>query len=400
MFNVILVDDDISSIKILSELLPWNELGYTLSGVYSDGIQAIEHIKKHRVDLLITDIAMSCMDGLELCGICNEQFPNMKIILISAYRNFEYAQTAVSYKNVVEYITKPIDFANFQALLSKICNELKSKQHYIFDTSNNERLEFFSNLLCGYINSAQKLCAGLDKLGVDSSVLENPCYIVHFHIHDFSNYMNTVWKHATLQLYNAIGNMFPFEDMYAYYSIANYSFGNFSWLILFKENANTDSILSDFKAQLTENVKSFLKMDIVDISQRSWDTPHEIITASYPEKFNDTNSENEISAALEYMNANYMNNISLSDVAEQVFMAPAYFSAFFKKETGTNFIKKLTNIRLERAAELLVKTDMMVTEICHAVGYNHAGNFLDKFKKKYNLTPNEYRKKNVNTNKD
>ena len=81
-------------------------------------------------------------------------------------------------------------------------------------------------------------------------------------------------------------------------------------------------------------------------------------------------------------------------------MAPAYFSAFFKKETGTNFIKKLTNIRLERAAELLVKTDMMVMEICHAVGYNHAGNFLDKFKKKYNLTPNEYRKKNVNTNKD
>ena len=400
MLNVILVDDDIASIKLLSEILPWEKLGYSLSGIYSDGIQAIEHIKQHNVDLVVTDIAMSCMDGLKLCKICEEQFPDIKVILISAYRNFEYAKEAVSHKNVVDYITKPIDYAKFQALLVKICNELEIKQHYGFNPSNNDRLEFFSNLLCGYINSSSKLCEGFEKLHIADSVLKNPCYIVHFHICGFNTYINTVWQHTIIQLYNAIGNMFRFEDEYAYYSIANYSFGNFSWMILLKENQNTDFIISNFKSQITANTKSLLNMDIEDISQRSWKNPYAAIDTSYPEEFSDVNSANDITKVLEYMNSHYMENISLSLVAEQAFMAPAYFSAFFKKETGTNFIKTLTNIRLEHAAELLVRTNMMIAEICYAVGYNHIGNFLDKFKKKFKMTPNEYRKHYSNTNKD
>ena len=57
-----------------------------------------------------------------------------------------------------------------------------------------------------------------------------------------------------------------------------------------------------------------------------------------------------------------------------------------------NFIKRITAIRLERAKDLLLNSDMTVNEICFKVGYNHIGNFLDKFKKYFKMTPNEYRK--------
>lgn len=392
MFNVILVDDDITSIKLLSEIVSWNELGYCLDGVYSDGIQAIEHIKQHKVDLIITDIAMSCIDGLQLCKMCDRDYPNIKVVLISAYRNFEYAQTAISYKNVVDYITKPIDFEKLNSLLQKVHDELKKSHQGNINMSNNARLEFFSNLLCGYINSPEQLRKGFDKLNIQDSVLTNPCYIIHFHIHGFSDYMKTVWQHSVIQVYNAIANMFHFEDENSYYSIANYFFGNFSWIILFKDNKNIETVLSDFKTQIVKNAKCLLNMDITCTSQSFWTSPYIVIDESYSEESKELGLGNEISTALEYMNTHYMDSISLSDVAEQVYMTSAYFSAFFKKETGTNFIKTLTNIRLERATELMLNTDKGITEICYAVGYNHVGNFLDKFKKKYNMTPNEYRK--------
>ena len=92
-----------------------------------------------------------------------------------------------------------------------------------------------------------------------------------------------------------------------------------------------------------------------------------------------------------YIFSNYKNDISLDDVSREVDISPYYFSKIFKKETGENFIEYLTNIRIEKAKELLENTDMSMKEICIEVGYSNPNYFSRSFKKNVGVTPTEYK---------
>ena len=105
----------------------------------------------------------------------------------------------------------------------------------------------------------------------------------------------------------------------------------------------------------------------------------------------ETQSTNIIDKAKEYIFSNYKNDISLDDVSREVDISPYYFSKIFKKETGENFIEYLTNIRIEKAKELLENTDMSMKEICIEVGYSNPNYFSRSFKKNVGVTPTEYK---------
>ncbi|MDF2925972.1 MAG: response regulatory protein [Paenibacillaceae bacterium] len=92
-----------------------------------------------------------------------------------------------------------------------------------------------------------------------------------------------------------------------------------------------------------------------------------------------------------YIEASYMENLTLENVAALIFMNPYYFSSFFKKHTNLNFKQYLTEIRMKHALKLLLHTDMMVYEIAEQVGYNNARQFSDMFKKQFGKLPQEYR---------
>lgn len=94
-----------------------------------------------------------------------------------------------------------------------------------------------------------------------------------------------------------------------------------------------------------------------------------------------------ISEALEYIHQHYMENISMADVARQVYRSPGYFSRQFKEEVGDNFNVYLTLYRLERAQELLRTTNMRVGEIAEHVGYTSAGYFARMYKRYKGISP-------------
>ncbi|MDD6137444.1 MAG: helix-turn-helix domain-containing protein [Lachnospiraceae bacterium] len=103
-----------------------------------------------------------------------------------------------------------------------------------------------------------------------------------------------------------------------------------------------------------------------------------------------------ISGALEYIKENYNKDISLVDVAREVDISPYYFSKVFKDETGHNFIEYLTNLRIEKAKELLLQTDLSMKEICLMVGYADPNYFSRNFKKNVGVTPTEYKENSTN----
>ncbi len=102
-------------------------------------------------------------------------------------------------------------------------------------------------------------------------------------------------------------------------------------------------------------------------------------------------SSSAISQAFLYIKRHYAEELSLSDVAKYVHLTPAYFSSLFKKQTGENFNRYLIRVRIEQAKELLMTTDMKISDIAHAVGYPNASYFIRVFKKQEGTSPMEFK---------
>lgn len=95
MYNVMLVDDDYPVIELLSETIPWEEMGLRLMGSYDNGLSAWEFAKTQPPDILITDIGMPRMNGLELSERIREVKPDVRIAILSCHSEFHYAQQAM-----------------------------------------------------------------------------------------------------------------------------------------------------------------------------------------------------------------------------------------------------------------------------------------------------------------
>lgn len=144
MYKVLLVDDEALIREAISENIKWKELGFQFLGACENGKEAIEKIDQEVPDLLITDICMPYIDGMELTKYVYEKYPATKVIIISGYDEFEYAKTAVKYK-VLEYVLKPITAYELTELLDKI------KKDFDMESDKNKNLKkireaYISNL--------------------------------------------------------------------------------------------------------------------------------------------------------------------------------------------------------------------------------------------------------------
>jgi two-component system response regulator YesN len=105
MYSVMLVDDDYPVIELLSEAIPWAALGFRLMGTHENGWNAWEHAQQEIPDILITDIGMPRMNGLELSARMKELKPDLRIAILSCHNEFQYAQAAMRL-NVQDYLLK------------------------------------------------------------------------------------------------------------------------------------------------------------------------------------------------------------------------------------------------------------------------------------------------------
>ncbi len=96
-----------------------------------------------------------------------------------------------------------------------------------------------------------------------------------------------------------------------------------------------------------------------------------------------------------YMEENYMEDLSLQKLADIACVSPNYFSHLFKKETGKNYKSYLIGIRMQKAQDLLLKTNLMIYEISELVGYNNTRTFVDAFRQAYAVSPSEFRKNTI-----
>ncbi len=132
MYNVIIADDEMKVCQLIQKLADWDALGLHVAGIANDGLAALQLVEKHQPELLITDIRMPGVDGIELIRRAKEIAPNLQCIIISGYRHFDYAHNAIRY-GVEDYLLKPVNQQEFVATLRK----LKDKK----DRETNQKQE-------------------------------------------------------------------------------------------------------------------------------------------------------------------------------------------------------------------------------------------------------------------
>ena len=126
MINIVIADDEERICKLIQVLGKWDEFGMQVVGTVSNGVEALQTISRVKADVLITDIRMPGCDGLELIEKVQKLTPGIKIIVISGYTLFEYAQKALKY-GVTDYLIKPINEDALNDALYKIKEQLEEE---------------------------------------------------------------------------------------------------------------------------------------------------------------------------------------------------------------------------------------------------------------------------------
>lgn len=136
MYKLVIVDDDSLMLRHFVSGYNWEYMGFSVVSSFNSAEDCIEYLKTHPVQALITDIRLPNMSGLDLVKFCSETFPDMAIILLSAYTNFEYAYQAIKF-NLIDYLLKPINYDDLSNAMSKMKQHL-DRTDLSSDTLDND----------------------------------------------------------------------------------------------------------------------------------------------------------------------------------------------------------------------------------------------------------------------
>jgi len=440
MLKIFLVEDESIMREGLRDNMPWQQFGYEFVGEAADGETALPLIRKTRPDVLLTDIKMPFMDGLSLSRIVAKEFPNMKIIILSGYDDFEYARQAIQI-GVEQYILKPVTRETLKKVLSEVKDKIDSEREKKINMERiqSERREyelmsrrtFFEKVFSGRL-SVQEIYTEMEKLSIQ---LEGPYF----------NLILVGTQRKAKGAGVASGNSQKFvrcQDEMMHY------FMRFPEYVIFNWNMNTYGILIKGEQDMMDSYTRRALQNITRIYSQiedeydwhatqgtpvarlsllsecyeeanhqlslqylAWRNPEETTTAakngensgnngSQPKTDSDDISNTMLKKVLEYIEERYTDeNFSLNDAAKAANVSPNYFSAIFSQEMDMTFIEYVTKKRMDKAKKLLRQGKRSTADVAAEVGYKDSHYFSYVFKKTQGCTPREYRNDSGSKNK-
>ncbi len=371
MVKVFLVEDETIIRRGIRDNIDWESYGFEFAGEAGDGEYAYPLILKTKPDILITDIKMPFMDGLELSRLVKKSLPNTRIIVLSGYNEFDYAKEAIKI-GISDYLLKPISSVGIIDALKKVAEEIREER---------ER----SKLLERYFVSYEKYTEFLDKTdynGVDRKLIND--FLKLGSVNECAQFVD--------EYFEAIG-----ENNYKSLLLRQYMAIDIFYCVR--------AFLKNIKAELSDIPESAVDIKVVPKVIESIEMTKKYLTEEFTVALNarDRASNDRygsvIQEAKDYILSNFsQNDLSLNRIAAHIGVSPSYFSSIFKQETGQSFVEYLTKVRMERACELLKCTSYRTSEICELVGYNDSHYFSAAFKKTIGQSPKEYKASQTNQN--
>lgn len=515
-YSVFFVEDEIVTREGIRDKVDWRGHGFEFCGEAPDGEIALPLLQAIRPDVLITDIKMPFMDGLELSQIVRERMPATKIIILSGHDEFEYAQKAIKL-GVTEYLLKPITVQDLHRTLRQVAAELDRERQaqeqmerlrsQVEETRASLRQRLLLDLVVGAVSSAQAI---EQAKGLDIDLLARAYLVIVIRIElndpstqsDYQRYTHVcnvvsrlvepdpdvlmtkkdleeivlllkgetgealIEKYALLR--GLIGHQVgqtecqlafrsgapkrritdicaSFVEALASLKSTDHHNGNgtgngFAKAELLKINRSAvesylkcgvkedmDEFFDTFIRPLGETildsaiVRHYILMDVVLTTARflselggnidriipDLDLIEDIRTTDQIRQqvqsillaalaFRDSQVTSQyatmIQQAISYIDSHFADtNLSLPAVAGQANLSPSHFCTVFSQQTGKTFKEYLTEIRIQRARELLRGTALKSFEIADQIGYNDPHYFSYVFRKHTGLSPTAFR---------
>lgn len=409
--KVFLVDDEIVVREGIRESFPWDDSPYTLVGEAPDGEMAIPMIRDTNPDIVITDIKMPFMDGIELCNILRSQMPWVSIIVLSGYDEFEYARKCIQL-GVKEYLLKPINAEDLRQALDRVSDhiheERKSREHA---ESLRARMEtgnrFVKEKLIGSLYSEESMeedaANALEELRTMGCPINAPYYVVIDSAFEPVNQGQEIASDLADRSFGRVHaspsrtgtRLLVLGDTQEDAEERVYSTA--TALLQELERAGCSGIwtgIGDIVGTPRQILKSFKTARHIRhlLVERDDEKIRILGTREMGDSASDKKSSAVINDAKLFMTQHFTDsNLMLQDVARAVGMSNSRFSTVFSQQNGQTFTEYLISLRLNKAKELLRTTDHRSSQIAFDVGYNDAHYFSYIFKKNMKMTPSEYR---------
>lgn len=369
MYRLLIVDDEWVIREGLEKTIPWEEWGIICVGSAKNGAEALSLIENNPVDILLTDIRMPGIDGLDLIEVITQKEQQMKVVILTGHNEFDYAQRALRL-GADDFLLKPTNY-----------DELKKTIHNLTDTLNNERnksnemlavfiKKFISNPTVVNINKLNSINELKANFGIVKIDLKNPQPTL-------GNFDQAVaFNHNDLETY------------YLFHSIADEAHWQEEIKMTRNKLTSTQCNANVFVSLLVTEVNQLI--DAYTQAKAANELIYSTDDVNVYMYFDNKHSLN-IENALLYIDGHYDQVINQIEIATKFNISNSYFSKLFKQHTGMNFIDYITEKRMETAKHLLTTTDLKIYEIAEKIGYSETRYFNQLFKRRTNLTPSEYR---------
>jgi two-component system response regulator YesN len=338
VYTILLVDDEPMMIKGMKYMLEHSDIPTRSIMEASGGHEAIRLLRQFGADLIVTDIRMPDMTGLELCRMLSEQFPMVPCMIVSGHDEFAYAREGLRY-GVKDFLLKPLNKGQFTASLRQILRKL-SENGYPNGMTTAEWREIADAWTEAVMQDHQENRVEAEEKWIKCLRYSPPylCMICQdiFHV--------ALLQRAGIKLEKTM-----------------------------------DVPLLPFQGQTIEELMNWVVEDLNAIREA-------MKLHSY------SDHQKLFYNAQLYIRKHYNKEISLEELATQFGYSVPYFSQWFKQKMGMSYLTYRTQLRMQHAQELLLKTDKPIVQIAYEVGYNDVAGFIRSFKKESGQTPTEYRK--------
>lgn len=204
MYQLLIADDEKIIREGLKNVVEWKELGYEIADIFTDGQEIIEYLEYAVPDVILTDIKMSHISGIDIAKYVFDHKLPCKVVLVSGYQEFELALSGIKY-GAEDYLLKPIDVDNLTTTFSKIKEELDQKrQQDIQAQEEKDRMQeaiplleerFFSDLILGVAGSEEYIKSRMAVLYPQMDINHCHCLLADIQIKNYQDFMENVWQY-------------------------------------------------------------------------------------------------------------------------------------------------------------------------------------------------------------
>ena len=413
LYSVIVADDEDELREAVCNMIPWEDYGFRLVGSASNGLDALQMVEECEPDLLLTDIRMPFISGIELARQVREIRPATNIAFLSGYDDFEYAKQAIQY-NIISYMLKPLTMEGLSKELQIIRQKIDTQFAMFRQASpqNPGGLDLQTAMLMPLVlddyaepDGEPRAKAYARQCGLLRDMDDRPYYIVMV-----STLLETDGANCTAPSFVASVTRLATKYLRGTHFFASGKVIS----VLLGSPSDFDKylhILADEIPQMADRVLGKCCRIGVSRMTRNLTSLHDAYreamealrqgdqTESGAQFISDLSpavkgGELLCKRALEALNQHYMEaDLSLVSLSGMLTVSPNHLSACIKKYTGETFTNILIRKRMEAARELLVSSPLKIQEIAQRCGYIDQHYFSYCFKKYCGESPSTMRRR-------